>query len=258
MEDGAAGVCNYGQAALAGQLGRRFHRKSPQHEHTTLCQNGQPEPIPPRWACNEPLTTCSGLGMRDAGLRAPLDMYAASSRCLARVQRSRGLPFNSSSAPRRFLSSLGGSSAARRRRRAHGDPHALAGTVAASSVAPLAGCPRGSRHYIANVQTPTTIAVLGGGLTGLTTAWYLTRVLPKARITLYEASDRLGGWVDTEQVEVRTPDGRKGTVRFERAARMVKPQTSGRVARYDDLVFFDMVRASPFDCCLVRSRSPCR
>jgi oxygen-dependent protoporphyrinogen oxidase len=96
--------------------------------------------------------------------------------------------------------------------------------------------------------------VLGGGLTGLTTAWYLTRALPKAKITLYEASDRLGGWIDKEKVDVKTPDGQEGTVHFERAARMIKPQTgSSPLPRWDDLVFFEMVR--PSACCCLAYKS---
>jgi oxygen-dependent protoporphyrinogen oxidase len=89
--------------------------------------------------------------------------------------------------------------------------------------------------------------VLGGGLTGLTTAWYLTRALPNAKITIHEASDRLGGWIDTEKAEVTTPDGKTGTVHFDRAARMVKPQLSGPVPRWDDLIFFDMVRFASWE-----------
>ncbi|KAL3311062.1 hypothetical protein Ciccas_010362 [Cichlidogyrus casuarinus] len=39
------------------------------------------------------------------------------------------------------------------------------------------------------------IAVLGGGLSGLTSALVLSRKLPSARIQLYESSDRFGGWI---------------------------------------------------------------
>ncbi len=95
---------------------------------------------------------------------------------------------------------------------------------------------------------PRNIAILGGGLTGLTAAWYLARAMPQAKITLYEASGRLGGWIDTEKVEVEGGDGRKGTVYLERAARMVKPLTgSGRVPRWDDVVFFDLVGVEGLD-----------
>ncbi|KAI0852604.1 Protoporphyrinogen oxidase [Daldinia vernicosa] len=39
------------------------------------------------------------------------------------------------------------------------------------------------------------IAVLGGGITGLTTAHYLARHAKNAHITLYDASPKLGGWI---------------------------------------------------------------
>ncbi|KAJ3152087.1 oxygen-dependent protoporphyrinogen oxidase [Geranomyces michiganensis] len=41
-------------------------------------------------------------------------------------------------------------------------------------------------------------AVLGGGISGLSTAWYLTHLVPKAKITLVEKQARLGGWVHTQ------------------------------------------------------------
>ncbi|KAK0734102.1 hypothetical protein B0T26DRAFT_603547, partial [Lasiosphaeria miniovina] len=88
-------------------------------------------------------------------------------------------------------------------------------------------------------KPPRTIAVLGGGLTGLTTAYYLTRFMPNNRITIYEASDRLGGWIDTDEVTVETPDGTKGTVLFERGARTIK--TLASQPKWDDIVFFDLV-----------------
>ncbi|KAH7136545.1 hypothetical protein EDB81DRAFT_83194 [Dactylonectria macrodidyma] len=84
------------------------------------------------------------------------------------------------------------------------------------------------------------IAVLGGGLTGLTTAYYLAKKLPPtANITLYEAGDRLGGWIRTERVPVDV-GGKKGTVLFERGPRSLT-SLSGNTWRYDDLVFYDLV-----------------
>lgn len=90
------------------------------------------------------------------------------------------------------------------------------------------------------VRLPKDIAVLGGGLTGLTTAYYLTRFHPDANITVYEAADRLGGWVDTERLDVKTQDGKHATISFERGARTIAPQTS--MSRWEDFVFFDLVR----------------
>lgn len=83
--------------------------------------------------------------------------------------------------------------------------------------------------------------MLGAGLTGLSTAWYLTRLLPTARITIYDEKYRVGGWIETDEVRVSTPDLGEGTVRFEHAARMVNPLTKTKLPRWDDLVFFDLV-----------------
>lgn len=85
---------------------------------------------------------------------------------------------------------------------------------------------------------PSDIAVLGGGLTGLTTAYYLARFLPKAKITIYEAGDRLGGWVRSDKVQVSGADGNIGTVVFERGPRAVMSQGA---ARFDDFVLWDLV-----------------
>lgn len=65
-------------------------------------------------------------------------------------------------------------------------------------------------------------AVLGGGVTGLSAAYFLRRKFPHARVTVYEASKRLGGWVDSETVQV---DG--GKVLFEWGPRSLRPDLSG-------------------------------
>lgn len=40
--------------------------------------------------------------------------------------------------------------------------------------------------------------ILGGGISGLSAAWFLHKKDPKAEITLIEKSSRLGGWIQTE------------------------------------------------------------
>lgn len=100
---------------------------------------------------------------------------------------------------------------------------------------------RSRRSYAtaSSPDLPSDIAVLGGGLTGLTTAYYLTRFHPDAKITIYESQARVGGWIDTEQVEVTTLAGTDETISFERGARVVSPQTT--LTRYEDFVLFDLV-----------------
>jgi predicted NAD/FAD-binding protein len=41
---------------------------------------------------------------------------------------------------------------------------------------------------------PRHVAVLGGGLTGLTAAYHLSRRFPSSLISLYETSDRYEAW----------------------------------------------------------------
>jgi NAD(P)-binding Rossmann-like domain len=47
-----------------------------------------------------------------------------------------------------------------------------------------------------------SVAVVGGGITGLVAAYDLTKALPNARITLFEPKKRLGGWLDSELITV--------------------------------------------------------
>ncbi|PPQ97630.1 hypothetical protein CVT26_002537 [Gymnopilus dilepis] len=49
---------------------------------------------------------------------------------------------------------------------------------------------------------PARIAVLGGGLTGLSSAFHLSRKFPETNIVLLERQRRLGGWVRSERVDL--------------------------------------------------------
>lgn len=92
---------------------------------------------------------------------------------------------------------------------------------------------------------PGDVAVIGGGITGLTTAYYLSRRLPaSSRVTLYEGEERLGGWIHTNKREA--PGG--GVVHFEKGPRMLKG-LGGMGFRGDDYVFYDLVRPSPNSFC---------
>ena len=61
------------------------------------------------------------------------------------------------------------------------------------------------------------IAILGGGLSGLATAFHVSRQLPKAKITIFEKSDKIGGWVNSEVVKVDD-----GEVLFEWGPRTIR------------------------------------
>jgi hypothetical protein len=66
------------------------------------------------------------------------------------------------------------------------------------------------------------IGILGGGITGLSTALWLAIEIPDARITIHEQSNRLGGWIDSEVVKVTG-----GEVLFEWGPRSLRPALAG-------------------------------
>ncbi len=96
------------------------------------------------------------------------------------------------------------------------------------------------RRLYSTAGPPQDIAVLGGGLTGLTTAYYLAKYLPAAHITLFEGSSRLGGWIDTEKANAA--ESLSGQTLFERGARTITPPSG---PNYNDLVLYDLVGATP-------------
>lgn len=62
----------------------------------------------------------------------------------------------------------------------------------------------------AEAEAESTIAILGGGISGLSTALYLNRSLSASsssgtpyKIILVEKEDRLGGWVKSERVKMK-------------------------------------------------------
>ncbi len=50
-------------------------------------------------------------------------------------------------------------------------------------------------------RTTPHVVIIGGGITGLSTAWYLHKAAPDLRVTIFEAGDRLGGKVETHFVD---------------------------------------------------------
>ena len=88
---------------------------------------------------------------------------------------------------------------------------------------PKALRPRQRQLILLNGQKRTyTAAVLGGGITGLTTAWQLAQDPTCRAINLFEKTDRLGGWINSETVPV---DG--GNVVFEYGPRTLKSSLPG-------------------------------
>lgn len=62
----------------------------------------------------------------------------------------------------------------------------------------------------------------------MSTAWYLARFAPGVPITVYEQSERLGGWLRSKQVEYEG-----GTVLFEQGPRTIRPWTIAGLVTID-------------------------
>ncbi|KAG9326651.1 hypothetical protein KVV02_006162 [Mortierella alpina] len=69
----------------------------------------------------------------------------------------------------------------------------------------------------------THIAVIGGGISGLSTAWYLARTAPSnVSITLLEGTRRVGGWLQSDRE--KDPRHPGGSLLLERGPRSLRPQ----------------------------------
>ncbi|KAH8689548.1 putative nuclear polyadenylated RNA-binding protein Nab2 [Talaromyces proteolyticus] len=82
---------------------------------------------------------------------------------------------------------------------------------------------------------PYNAAVIGGGITGMTAAWRLCQDPKCTNVTLYEKAPTLGGWLQSETVEV---DG--GRVVFEYGPRTIRASQPAVLPMLDLLLSLDM------------------
>ncbi|CAN6629345.1 hypothetical protein TRVA0_012S00892 [Trichomonascus vanleenenianus] len=75
---------------------------------------------------------------------------------------------------------------------------------------------------IHNVGKGQELIILGGGISGLSLAWYTAKARPDIRIRIVEGSNRVGGYMQSESVEV---DG--GKTMFEFGPRTLLPSHPG-------------------------------
>ncbi|CAK7267206.1 oxygen-dependent protoporphyrinogen oxidase [Sporothrix epigloea] len=93
-----------------------------------------------------------------------------------------------------------------------------------------------ARHSRQPGAAPSRVAVIGGGLTGLATAHYLSMLLPAtSKIVLFESGGQTGGWIDSKPTETASASAEM----FESGARMVAPQRNA--VRYDDLLLLELI-----------------
>jgi oxygen-dependent protoporphyrinogen oxidase len=104
---------------------------------------------------------------------------------------------------------------------------------------PLVSSQCNRSHYSTSADYPQSIGILGGGISGLASAYYISKTFPKSKITIYDKADRLGGWIKSTHVDV--PGGK---VLFEAGPRGLRPaenslattQLLGELALLDDQI----------------------
>ena len=74
-------------------------------------------------------------------------------------------------------------------------------------------------------MSPSKIAVIGGGITGLSSAFHLSRRFPQAQIVLLEKSNREGGWIRSRRVEVKDANGNTAQMLLEAGPRTLRPNS---------------------------------
>ena len=66
---------------------------------------------------------------------------------------------------------------------------------------------QGCRRHFAQEALGPSYAVIGGGISGLSMAYFLMKRKPSARVTLFELTDRVGGWIKTDHAALSNGRG---------------------------------------------------
>lgn len=97
---------------------------------------------------------------------------------------------------------------------------------------------------------PTTIAVLGSGITGLSAAFHLSRRFPHAAITVIDKNPNSGGWVRSKRHKL--PKG--GSVLLEAGPRSLRPNALSLLELINLLRLEDTLIATPKSSPAAKSR----
>lgn len=74
------------------------------------------------------------------------------------------------------------------------------------------------RRYATSGASPENIAVLGGGISGLSSAYFISKEFPTSKITIFESGKATGGWIRSRRVDVPG-----GDILFEYGPRTLRP-----------------------------------
>ena len=71
--------------------------------------------------------------------------------------------------------------------------------------------------------SPKSITIIGGGISGLSSAYYASISFPNTKIKLLESSNRVGGWIKSERIDLED----KGSALTEAGPRTLRPKGVG-------------------------------
>ncbi|KAJ9474825.1 Protoporphyrinogen oxidase [Pseudozyma hubeiensis] len=114
-------------------------------------------------------------------------------------------------------------------------------TLPRPAISPARGLSSSTTALAAAASAKKRIAVLGGGISGLTSAYRLAQQLPKDKydVLLLEHHNRLGGWIQSERIALPSTHGAapNDTALIEQGPRSIRP------AGYSGLVMLELVRS---------------
>ncbi|KAH9880963.1 hypothetical protein J1614_001456 [Plenodomus biglobosus] len=82
-------------------------------------------------------------------------------------------------------------------------------------------CLQQRNYKAAAMPSPDSIAVFGGGIAGLSSAYFISKEFPNAKITIFEAGRAVGGWIKTKRIDL----GNGEDVVFEQGPRTLRNST---------------------------------
>ncbi|KAL4261128.1 Protoporphyrinogen oxidase [Pleurotus pulmonarius] len=101
---------------------------------------------------------------------------------------------------------------------------------------------------------PAHVAILGGGLSGLSAAFHLSRRFPNALITIIEKHNKLGGWAQSDRIEVKDERGQPCSVLLESGPRTLRPNAHSVLELIHLLGLKDSLVLTPRSAAAARKR----
>ncbi|KAF2272242.1 Protoporphyrinogen oxidase [Westerdykella ornata] len=105
-------------------------------------------------------------------------------------------------------------------------------------------------------REPKTIAIFGGGISGLSSAYFIAKRFPNTKITIYEAKERLGGWMQSQRVVLNKDSLNGQRILLEYGPRTLRTGilTLPTLQLIDDLGLLDDVRTTSREAAASQSR----